>query len=328
MNEEFDTKLLDLAKRLQSDVILLNGAITPLSHKQIADTLLYGDRAKRSILVLTTLGGDPDGAFRLASLLQKIYPDGYATFVPSLCKSAGTLIALGSREIIMTITGELGPLDIQIAKEDDLMGRHSGLDMLHGIYGLTEHSFQAFERFFLDILDKSRGSITTRTAAKIATDMVTGLFSQSFNQIDPVRLGMLARANRIGMEYAVRLGAPREAISRLTDGYPTHSFVIDIGEAQELFGDTKPVRPPTKDELEILALLHEAGFDVYHPNPNPLILKVWKAGALTTSAVAEDGAQEGSGENAKVQRPQPRGNTEVLQGSGERKHTEGTESTP
>lgn len=272
-----DSEMVKHAYALGSDIIFLNGTISPLTYKSLAEELSKGELAEKALLILVTFGGDPDGAFRLGSLLQKLYKNGYITFVTGWCKSAGTLVALGSREIVMAPTGELGPLDIQIAKEDDLLARHSGLDMLHGIHNLIEHSFSAFERFFLDILGKSGGSITTRTASKIATEMVIGLFSQAFSQVEPVRLGALARANRIGVEYAVRLGASPEVAQRLVSRYPAHSFVIDIREARQLFGGSKTIRRPNEGEQELLNTLMSVGAQVEIPEVKEAQPRVWLA---------------------------------------------------
>jgi len=276
MNEK-GAQILEAASTLGNDVIFLNGTIDAFTFQHVASELSGKSLSSRALLILVTYGGDPDGAFRLGRFLQKAYSDGYTILVPGLCKSAGTLVALGSREIVMAITGELGPLDIQIAKEDDFMARQSGLDMLHGIHNLIEHSFLAFERFFLQILAKSGGSITTRTASKIATDLVVGLFSPAFNQIEPVRLGALARANRIGMEYAIRLGAPLEVAQRLVNQYPSHSFSIDLQEATALFTQSKPVREPNESELTLLNALTSSGFALEIPNTTSAVPRVWLA---------------------------------------------------
>jgi ClpP class serine protease len=42
--------------------------------------------------------------------------------VSGYCKSAGTLIALGANELAFGEHGELGPLDVQIAKRDEVLG--------------------------------------------------------------------------------------------------------------------------------------------------------------------------------------------------------------
>ena len=70
------------------------------------------DKKRKNVLVLlVTLGGDADSAFRIVRFLRRSY-DKVTVFVPSLCKSAGTLICLGAYEVVIPEAGELGPLDV------------------------------------------------------------------------------------------------------------------------------------------------------------------------------------------------------------------------
>ena len=62
---------------------------------------------RNSFLMLTTNGGDPNDAYRIARLLQRVSKTFYLC-VPRICKSAGTLIALGAHQIQMTMISELG----------------------------------------------------------------------------------------------------------------------------------------------------------------------------------------------------------------------------
>ena len=43
-----------------------------------------------------------------------------AYFIPRRCKSAGTLLLIGATSLIISDRGELGPLDVQLSKPDEI----------------------------------------------------------------------------------------------------------------------------------------------------------------------------------------------------------------
>jgi hypothetical protein len=90
-------------------------------------------------------------------------------------------------------------------------------------------------------------------AADISAQLATGLLSQLYDQIDPLRLAEYDRMMRIAEEYGNRIktsNVREQAIDRLLREYPTHEFCIDATEARELF---YKVETPNED-LEELAL--------------------------------------------------------------------------
>lgn len=166
--------------------------------------------------------------------------------IPGWCKSAGTLLAISGNEILMGSRGEMGPLDVQIAKRDELGGdRDSGLVINEALARLSAESFELFSSFMLSLIAQSSNLVTLRTAADIAAQLTIGLMSPIFEKIDPMRMGADARAMNIGHEYAQRLNVGgqnlrgSDALSMLLNGYPSHSFVIDIVEAGKLFTNVK-----------------------------------------------------------------------------------------
>jgi hypothetical protein len=209
--------------------------------------------------MLTTNGGSADAAYRIARQLQSNY-EKVTLFVHSVCKSAGTLVALGCHEVVMSDLAEMGPLDVQLAKADELFESTSGLTPRQAFETLQQEVLGSFEDFFLSLRGKSGFQITTKTAAEIATKLTTGLFSPVYSQIDPMRLGEIQRAMMIAMHYGSRLdrgNVEDGAVARLLTDYPCHEFVIDRTEARELF---KTVRGPTQAE-ELLGEIHEADDD-------------------------------------------------------------------
>jgi hypothetical protein len=171
------------------------------------------------------------------------------------CKSAGTLVALGADEIVMSDVGELGPLDVQTRKPDELMQVNSGLDIFEGLTVVSSQAFRVFESCFVDIVRNSGGSISAITAAEISRKLTADLYSPITAQIDPLRVGEMQRAIRIAEHYGKHLGSKNlknDAIQSLVMDYPSHTSVIDIDEAQHLF---HRVASPSDDERRLGQIL-------------------------------------------------------------------------
>src|SRR5690242_12323132 len=109
------------------DLILYSGDISRSGYESLCEELKK-QKCGKAILVLTTLGGDPHAGFRIARALQHHYEGGFYALIPWVCKSAGTLICVGAKRLYLDNQSELGPLDVQVKKQDEVVGRNSGLD--------------------------------------------------------------------------------------------------------------------------------------------------------------------------------------------------------
>jgi hypothetical protein len=225
----------------------------------------------------------------LAACLRRQYKT-VTFYVCGLCKSAGTLALLGADEIVFGDFGELGPLDVQMTKPDELVSTSSGLDIFQAMGVLTNSAFEAFENYFLKIIENSQGHISAKTSAEIARELAVGLFAPMTGQIDPERLGEVQRAITVANVYGNRLNSTnlkRGALEKLVQGYPTHGFVIDIDEAKTLFNK---VRGTDQLEAEVAANLP----GLRRQGPEPIIHDV-------RQQMANIGAKNGTG--AKATRP-------------------------
>lgn len=247
-----------LAVAIDADILLFNSQFLPDTDTTVLE--LVNERARRThvILVLVSEGGSADAAYKVARCLQKNYQS-YTVFVHGYCKSAGTLCVLGAHHVVMSDGAELGPLDVQIAKRDELGERSSGLVAGEALAALKAQAFDMYEEFFLKILQRSGNAVTFRTASDIACKLTVGLFEPLYAQINPVEVGEMARSMRVANDYGKRLNVysknlKESALELLCETYPSHGFVIDIEEAQSLF---KNVRPPTESEQELAKTLDE-----------------------------------------------------------------------
>ena len=241
-----------VADQLDADVIHFVGPLERPVDTMLIDACLSRRRRTNVFLILVTLGGNADAAYRVARCLQDLYADGsFILFVSGICKSAGTLVAIGAHELVISDHGELGPLDVQMSKKDELWEYQSGLAVMDALTALKDNAFNAFEQFFLDIKRKSGDTITLRTATEIATDMTKVIFAPLYAQIDPIHIGEAARAMSIAGHYGKRLlerscNIDPESLDFILSAYPSHGFVIDRREAEQLFVN---VREPDPTEL-------------------------------------------------------------------------------
>ena len=105
---------------------------------------------------------------------------------------------------------------------------------------------------------RTQGRMTMKTATTLATELAIGVMAPVVSQIDPMHVGEVSRAMKVAKEYGDRLSKDTknlqsEALEKLINHYPSHSFVIDREEAKELF---KTVRAPSDQER---ALIDEFG---------------------------------------------------------------------
>lgn len=257
----------EIAAENNCDILLLNGPIGRPLDTQFIHLCNSRKRRPNVLFVLVTEGGDADPSYRIARCLQEDY-DNFAFFVSGYCKSAGTLVALGARELIIGDCGELGPLDVQMSKEDELGETRSGLTVISALSTLHREAFAAFEYFLIETKRRSAGSITTRTAIRVATDITGTLFAPIYDHVDAMHVGEAGRSLKIAYKYGELLQSRSQNYSRLTldkltHEYPSHSFIIDRYQAENLF---KNVRAPTSKEKELAIRLGEAALD---PIPFP-----------------------------------------------------------
>ena len=235
-----------------ANIFLFSASITDANADRLIDIIKnISPKRKNAALFMTTYGGDPDAAFRIARYLKRQY-EKFILFVFGYCKSAGTLLALGADEIVMSDYGELGPLDIQVSKDDDFR-QSSGLDLQQALSVISSQAFEMFAYSFSEIISRSQANITTKTAADIASAIAVGLLSPISSQIDPMRLGEMNRLMDIALAYGERLNPQQiHTVNQLISGYPSHSFVIDYTEAADLFNC---LREPTESEYALEQLM-------------------------------------------------------------------------
>lgn len=249
------------------DIYVYSGQINLAGYHAVCEQLKKR-QSTSALLVLGTPGGDPHAGFRIARALQHAYGE-FSLLVPRYCKSAGTLIAIGAKTIYMADMSELGPLDVQVKKSDELNGFNSGLDIIQAVNNLQQSAMNAFRSYLNELHSQAR--ISTKIAADISTKLTAGLFEPIFAQIDPMRLAETQRAMEIAFAYGARLNEKSSnlratGLADIVTKYPSHGFVIDRKEARSIFID---VQEPTGVLSQISEALHsqmDAGIDSASPS--------------------------------------------------------------
>lgn len=259
-DEEIKKIANSLAAQLESDIVSFNGEISQNSCHLFKQQCLKNRSHKNVFLILVTPGGDPDAAFKIARVLQEKY-DRISIFITGWCKSAGTLVALSANELYIGDYGEMGPLDIQIAKKDEIAEMGSGLTVDAALKSLETTASKMFINLVLSIRRDTGGMVLTRTASELAATMVTKLLEPIYSQIDPLRIGENSRAMNITKNYGTRLARKSgnlispKTLDFLVSSYPDHGFVIDRQEAKALF---KNVPQPTEPMIGLADLMGDA----------------------------------------------------------------------
>lgn len=254
-------------------VFIYSGAVDHKGFRGLVKALSSDEQPRKpnAILFLTTHGGDAGQAYRIARFLQTVTEEFY--LVPSICKSAGTLIALGATKIYMPITSELGPLDVQLWRRDEIIGqrqRRSGMVVRTALQGLAEETYKVFETAMLRITERSQHNIGFEVASRVAAMMATGVMTPVYQQVNPESLGNDLRDLSIATAYGDRLArhggnAKKDTVRRLVEDYPSHDFIIDYEEAKELFENVDGITAEMK-ALAFNEALNEAVYSVQYPH--------------------------------------------------------------
>lgn len=249
-----------LVEETDSDLYLFSAPVTTeYADKFVNLVRMHPHKRPNCTLILTTMGGSPDAGYRMARTIKRYYHR-FNLLLFGMCKSTGTLIALGADEIAMGDFAELGPLDIQLVEDNT---QTSGLSYTQSLFTLQDLLLQHFYNHFSALKSTSGLNFSTKTKIEIASGLALGLLAPISSQLDPVKLGEVGRAVAISEEYGQRLCGDRSIPSNLIAGYRSHSFVIDIVEAQQLFGKDI-VRPLSEIEYVLEGVLlsdvrHERG---------------------------------------------------------------------
>lgn len=197
------------------------------------DQLSAIGKQKALDLVLFTNGGDTEAPIRIISLIRE-FCDTLSVLIPHRALSAGTLIALGADEIVMTPLSVLGPIDP--SRTHPLLPKREGAtepepisvqDMRHAMQFIRE-------------------AAPTETGLIYTPEAMAQIFSALFDKIHPLAIGAIEQSYALAKLIGTRClethmgttDAEREKIGsivdRLCDQYKSHSYPISRAEAKAI----------------------------------------------------------------------------------------------
>lgn len=206
---------------------------------EIADKL---DASESLTVLLNSPGGDIESAYRMLLALRG-KSDKIEVLVPGWAKSAATFFCLGADSIHMGRYGELGPLDPQILDRSGSAIRVSSLETFNSLERLLDYSMESLDAIVQTLLSSAPMDIPQ--AIEQAQPLFAAIASPLYSQVDPHELGRSGSYLAISEDYAMRVmkrwayadrpdDVLRRIARRLVWEYPTHSFVIDFAEAEEI----------------------------------------------------------------------------------------------
>lgn len=206
-------------------------------------------------LIIHSGGGSAHAAYQTMMLLRLHAKTIYAC-VPFWAKSAATLLCMGADKIVLGEHAELGPLDVQIYEEKKPgQGEyHSALDPFKALEQMQSFSVEALSSAMQFIVSNYGMSYDDSLGHAVAfVNVTTGPL---VGRLDPEKIGQYSRELSVATEYGMRLlkrcsNWPEQKISevvyQLVYGYPSHEYIIDYPELQELGFDVELFAPEHRE---------------------------------------------------------------------------------
>lgn len=168
-------------------------------------------------LFLHTIGGDVDACEKLIHLIHSKLTDGqFRVIIPDVAKSAGTIMALGANQILMSDTSELGMIDPQFPMKDN-----QGNEFWHSVIAYLE----AYEEHSKALRNNPKDPV-----ALLALDHFDAKVVRKFQ-------GMRDRVRTFAEDLLKRQGLPSSTISDellSSARWKTHGQPIRHGDAAQL----------------------------------------------------------------------------------------------
>lgn len=119
-------------RRFGCRLVVVFDAIFQYSVNVFEDLVYDADPSEDLHVLLTTPGGDGEAALRLLRSMQAHCRE-LSVIVPDMAKSAGTIIALGSHQILMGPSSDLGPVDPQLVANPQSQELISAKDVIAAV---------------------------------------------------------------------------------------------------------------------------------------------------------------------------------------------------
>lgn len=188
-------------------------------------------------LCVYTRGGDTNAVWPIVSLLREFDPD-FDVLVPFRCHSAGTLLALGSKQIVMTPLAELSPIDPSTGNQ---FNPRDGENRL----AISVEDVQQYRNFILNQLEDNADSEESKPAPD--KSLLSPFLAKLTEVVHPLALGNVHRVHLQIKKLArnllqlhpgdeVQFG---EIIKALTTRFYSHLHMINRHELRDILGSDR-----------------------------------------------------------------------------------------
>lgn len=209
---------------------------------QVRSALKELGHVKNLTVLIDSLGGDADAAFHLIRAFRQ-YTDSLEVIVVNWAKSGATLVCLGADKILMGRDAELGPLDAQLRDPGGSAIPISALNAFKSLEYLQRYTLDTLNLVVRLMLQKTNMDIPY--AIQQSLPFVSCIATPLYQQVVPQELGEARRHLAVAEEYGQRIMGRYgysstsktkigNIVNKLVWEYPSHSFVIDITEAQQI----------------------------------------------------------------------------------------------
>ena len=211
---------------------------TPLARISMAAEIPLFDQLRATSypegldFILNTTGGDTEAPWRFVSLIRE-YTDRLSVLIPHYALSAGTVIALGADEIVMTPLSTLGPIDP--SRRHPLLPKREGAEEPEPI---SVQDMRHAMQFIQEAASSNPGFEYTPEA-------MAQIFDSLFDKIHPLAIGAIEQSYALAKLIGARCLATHmkdegqaetitKIVSKLCDDYKSHLYRIGRKEAKAL----------------------------------------------------------------------------------------------
>ena len=218
-------------------------------------------------LLLYTRGGETNAVWPTVSIIREFDPD-FEVLVPFRCHSAGTLLALGARRIVMAPLAELSPIDPSTGNQFnplDPMNKNARL-------GIAVEDVRSYRDFVLGHLGVSKDREGDDSKSQDLIDTFGPYLHALISEVHPLALGNVDRVYELVRRLAKRLLQLHETknidvnqvVESLTAESYSHLHMISRFEARDMLGDdrVKHASPQLSNLLDKLLRKYEDDFNL------------------------------------------------------------------
>lgn len=219
---------------------------------------------------LYTRGGDTNSVWPIACLLREFDPD-FEVLVPFRAHSAGTMLALAAKRIVMTRLGELSPIDPTTGNQFNPVDPVNTSARM----GISVEDMRAYQDFVKDTFGLGRTNDATEQPSPADQALLQPFMQKLADEVHPLALGNVHRVHELVSRLAKKLmafhalpGRNLEGIvKKLTIETYSHLHMIGREEAKEILGAQIVRKAGVRLEarLDLLLRAYEDDFDLREP---------------------------------------------------------------